>query len=545
MDDPVCTITEALSIAFPGDTIFISPGVYSENITLPFDVELVGLEGSELTILDGQNLQSVVTIPLGVTGTIDSVTVRNGIAFPPGLGGGINVIGDLVLRNSTVTANRTLGFMGIVGGGGIAALNFGSTVVIEGCTIHDNYSDKHGGGIAVRNATLSMENTTVSGNGVHIDAYRGGGIYAADSLVQIRNTTISGNSASQGGGVWIRNPVDGSMILDVTITKNDHVGAACQVQNALGNTTLVHLQNSIVAGNFGYDTPLFTLVDDVGGDVASLGNNLIGIAYTEFSPSVLDLSGTLANPLDPRLGPLSNNGGRTLTHALLPDSPAIDAGVMVPGTDGDQRGAPRPQGMSPDIGAFEFGSPVAMRSLCTGDGGDQMGCTDCPCSNNATLGTLGGCLNALGLPGALAASGSTSVSLPSNSTDDLRFTLATITPSTFSVLISGDNVAPQGMANPCFGLNSGAPSGSFQGLRCAVGSLLRHGGRSSDVAGNIGFTNKPWGGEGAPPVGIAQAFGGFQAGRTRYFQAIYREPADAVCMRGLNTSQAVEISFEP
>ena len=29
---------------------------------------------------------------------------------------------------------------------------------------------------------------------------------------------------------------------------------------------------------------------------------------------------------DPVLGPLQDNGGPTFTHALLPDSPAIDAG---------------------------------------------------------------------------------------------------------------------------------------------------------------------------------------------------------------------------
>ena len=36
--------------------------------------------------------------------------------------------------------------------------------------------------------------------------------------------------------------------------------------------------------------------------------------------------GTAASPIDPKIGPLANNGGSTLTHALLAGSPAINAG---------------------------------------------------------------------------------------------------------------------------------------------------------------------------------------------------------------------------
>ena len=68
---------------------------------------------------------------------------------------------------------------------------------------------------------------------------------------------------------------------------------------------------------------------------------------------------------DPMLGPLGDNGGPTETQALLPGSPAIDAGVAVPGVTTDQRGVPRPQGQAPDIGAFESRSA----SLLTTDYG--------------------------------------------------------------------------------------------------------------------------------------------------------------------------------
>jgi hypothetical protein len=70
---------------------------------------------------------------------------------------------------------------------------------------------------------------------------------------------------------------------------------------------------------------------------------------------------------DPKLGPLADNGGPTLTMALLPGSPAIDAGntSLAPATD--QRGFSRPAGLAADIGAFEYGS--VMSSIAVGRSG--------------------------------------------------------------------------------------------------------------------------------------------------------------------------------
>ncbi len=184
-------------------------------------------------------------------------------------------------------------------------------------------------------------------------------------------------------------------------------------------------------------------------------------------------------------------------------------------------------------------------NLCNGDGGDQAGCTNCPCMNNASVGSIGGCLNSVGNGLRLIATGDTSVSLPSGSATDLRFGADGAPPSAFCILNSGDGLAPGGMANPCFGLNTGAQAIAFDGLRCAIMNTRRHGGRSADANGEVGVTNNPWGGEGGPPVGIAQAGPGFAAGQTRYFQIINRDDALLSCMRGLNTSQAVGLTFTP
>ncbi len=196
-------------------------------------------------------------------------------------------------------------------------------------------------------------------------------------------------------------------------------------------------------------------------------------------------------------------------------------------------------------GVLDSCEPMGFASFCTGDGGNQTGCTDCPCSNNAIPGSGGGCLNSAGTGAQLSASGDPSVSLPMGDTTDLRFALAGAPASAFTILNSGDNVAPTGMANPCFGLGSGIQAMQFDGLRCAVTSTRRHGGRSADANGEIGVTNDPWGGEGPPGVGVAIAGVGFVAGQTRYFQVILRDDPLLGCMRGLNTSQAVEVTFAP
>lgn len=207
-------------------------------------------------------------------------------------------------------------------------------------------------------------------------------------------------------------------------------------------------------------------------------------------------------------------------------------------------------GADVNSGGNNPGAPSCIIDLvyiesCNGDGGNQMGCSNCPCMNNASPGTAGGCTNSAGSSTRLIASHDASVSLPSGDITDLRFGLIGAPNGAFCILNSGDAVAPGNMANMCFGMNSGVQSIQFDGLRCAIMNTRRHGGRSANSNGEVGVTSNPWGGEGGPPAGIANAGGGFVAGQTRYFQVIHRDDPLLVCMRGLNSSQAVEVTFVP
>jgi hypothetical protein len=76
---------------------------------------------------------------------------------------------------------------------------------------------------------------------------------------------------------------------------------------------------------------------------------------------------TSLNNTDPKLGPLADNGGPTLTMAQLPGSPAIDAGNTSLAPTTDQRGVPRPFSLAADIGAFEFWP--TLRASPSGSGG--------------------------------------------------------------------------------------------------------------------------------------------------------------------------------
>ena len=194
-----------------------------------------------------------------------------------------------------------------------------------------------------------------------------------------------------------------------------------------------------------------------------------------------------------------------------------------------------------------FTLDIVGTDVCNGDGGDGLGCTDCPCANNAPSGTIGGCLNSAGTSSRIAVSGNPSVSLPAGDTTDLRFTMSGGPATATSVLLSGDAVAPTNMANPCFGLNSGAQAADRDGLRCAVSNVLRHGNRQTNASGEIMDPTGPsrvWGGEAQPNDGIAGQ-GGFVSGQTRYYQVIHRDSALSICLTGLNSSQAVGVTFLP
>jgi predicted outer membrane repeat protein len=260
------------------------------------------------------------------TATLTGCTVSGNSAALHG--GGLNV-GGAALTGCTISGNRA------GDGGGIAA---GDPTTLTNTTVQGNTATTGDGG-GLQGGTFTLINSTVSGNTAMRD---GGGISAAS--VTLTGCTVSGNSAgNDGGGIFAS---DGLALLDVTFTANGaHAGGGVFAGGP------ANVRNTIIAQNF---------VDpagagpDVFGTFTSGGHNLIGdgTGGTGFANGVGgDQVGTAAHPIDPRLGPLANNGGPTPTQALLPGSPAIGHADAANAPATDQRGFPRLA--TPSIGAYE------------------------------------------------------------------------------------------------------------------------------------------------------------------------------------------------
>ena len=296
----------AVTNAQSGDSItFAVTGMLNLTSFLPNLSQDISVEGPGANQLTVHTAGGGFVVANGTTVILSGLTITGGARS----GGGILNAGMLTLNYVEISGN--VAPMGGVGGG------------------IWNYAD----------ATLTLNNSTVSGNlavrGVY-DLGRGGGIYNLGTFT-LDNSTVSGNDADDGAGIANDGVLD---LSGSTISRNfAELGLAGGVSN---NGTLT-VRNTIIATNAG---------QDLSGNVTSLGHNLIGntIGSTGFRPDLGDLL-----DLDPLLGPLQDNGGPTQTMALLPGSPALDAGHSAGASLFDQRGPgfPRIVGSKIEIGAVE------------------------------------------------------------------------------------------------------------------------------------------------------------------------------------------------
>jgi len=290
------------------------------------------------------------------TATVTDSTISGntalGLFFFSDGGGGIYNAGTATVTDSTISGNTALGLFFVSHGGGM--FNAGTATVTDS-TVSGNTADVGGGIHQEGIGTLTLTDSTISGN-IAGDG-DGGGIYTNIGTVTVTGSTISGNTASLGGG-GIGSL--GTLTVNAsTITGND---APTGAGIAHGSDPVPTVTNTIVADN--------VTGDDCSAALASGGGNL------DSDDTCFNSGGTDLVNADPLFGPLADNGGPTMTHALLPDSPALDFGTGAGCPGLDQRGLDRPVDAEGDgtatcdSGAYEANAlSVADASVNEGDSG--------------------------------------------------------------------------------------------------------------------------------------------------------------------------------
>ncbi|MEN1680921.1 MAG: choice-of-anchor Q domain-containing protein, partial [Planctomycetota bacterium] len=321
--------------------------------------------------------------------------VLDALDVPTGQGGAIFAGGSSSLDAVTIQQSKA------AEGAGVFFEGNGGGYVITESSISGNQASFSGGGLKATlsyGSTLSVASSVVSGN----TAADGGGLFVFQGAVsatptEIVNSTISGNTAEEsGGGIYFSSYYYSyayrGAVLDlhhVTITRNRASvdgNANTQVGGAGGGLFVrdasAAVVNSVVSDNIDEDLPFSgngNYSPDIDNAHQSAGEvsasySLIGDT-TGFTPPEFLGPGNLFD-VDAKLDTvLSNNGGPTLTHALLGDSPAIDAGdpsVFVP-PEFDQRGAgfPRVAGGRIDIGALEAQQQTFVVTTAADENGEN------------------------------------------------------------------------------------------------------------------------------------------------------------------------------
>ena len=433
------SLRQALADANDHDTITFSVtgtiGLTSGELLVNKVITISG-PGAASLALDGNGNSRVFHIGSRRPVSISGLTITNGNGASGGGGAIWNDHGALTLNNCAVDFNRTAYLAGGIYNDG---LNGTATTTILNSTVSGNFASYAGGGIYNDasdggRATLTIMNSTINTNGAWYDDIpfgggEGGGIYNDSGSLMITNSVVSNNHAGMdgpnfptgtgggisnygtltitdsaitgnqvylfGGGIYN----DGTLAINnSTVSDNgaigQHDGDPWGTGGGVVNSGTLTITNSTLSGNGaslsgggieGTSTLENTILN------ANSPENILGGAVSRgYNLSSDDGGGYLNGPgdqinTDPMLGPLQDNGGSTLTHALLPGSPAIDAGNpnFTPPPFYDQRGLDfyRVRNGRIDKGSFEVraGSTPAPTSTPRPAPTPRPRATPCPC----------------------------------------------------------------------------------------------------------------------------------------------------------------------
>ena len=295
----------------------------------------------------------------------------------PNLKNDVQIVGPgakaLTVQRSTAGGTPNFAVFTVDSGATVTDNGQRPTVTISGMTAtNGNVPGGNGGGIFNHTGALTVTNCNITGN----TALQGAGIFTdANTFCVVHGSTINANSATYGTAMTTYNST--SLLTHCTISGNTTqtydvfvYGEAASASMQMSNCTIVSAQ-AITAQTHHTGSSANVYLDNTILFSTTSAKNLssIGGVYhsSDYNLSNKDDSANLTmahdrNNTDPMLGPLQDNGGGTLTHALLSGSLAIDKGSNNQDAT-DQRGAPRvfddPNsanggGNNSDIGAFEY-----------------------------------------------------------------------------------------------------------------------------------------------------------------------------------------------
>ncbi|MCA9061483.1 MAG: hypothetical protein KDA96_00410, partial [Planctomycetaceae bacterium] len=298
--------------ALPG-TIAITGGI----MRIQDDLSIYG-PGADLLSISGGGVTGLFLVDTNVRAEFTDLKLTQGLG---GDGGAIRSYGNLTLRRMHIADNESI--------------------------VHD-FANGNGGGV-YSTGTLLVDSSTFENNRAASIGF-GGGVYSSGQLTVV-NSTFSANSAKYGGGISI----GGTPSVDLNSSTIAYNTATTVGGGIYAASAAIHMGNSIVARNSSPDS-----ADLETPSLISDGYNLIG----DGTGSALvdgvnqDQVGTTTAPVNPLLGRLRLLKGSTPVHGLLPGSPAIENSNPTKAPRFDQRGVSRPVDALPDIGAFEYVTPV-------------------------------------------------------------------------------------------------------------------------------------------------------------------------------------------
>ncbi|MEI7557080.1 Ig-like domain repeat protein [Candidatus Chlorohelix sp.] len=274
--------------------------------------------GAGKVIISGNNQYQIFYVNAEKSLSLTNLNLTGGYAEESG--GAIHNYGTVTINNSSLYSNSAQTWGG-------AIHNDGGTVTISNSSLYSNSTQVWGGAIT------NWGTFTVSNSSLYNNTSNEGGAIDNGGTVTISNSSLYSNSATQNGGAIFNNT--GTAMVTNTTFLNNSSGEGGAIYGT-GN-----LRNSLLQGS-----------RVCNGSITDLGYNLEANASGSYT---CGFSGTSINTTDAKLDTPKDNGGVTLTIALLSGSSAINA---IPVNNCvvtiDQRGVSRPQGTGCDIGAYEF-----------------------------------------------------------------------------------------------------------------------------------------------------------------------------------------------